>query len=223
MIPLRGKMHNPENAQLARDFTDFCAKYDTLKMPDATKFLVRFRSNLTTDVMTEGSLTLEIARTILAEKCLWYQQLVEVSKDLLLTKRTEHALVAFGIGDCVSLEPFRKAGVKMTKLDMFSLLNPCPSSPIPAPEFSSHAIAVVGLAGRFPGANDVEELWELIHAGRSTVKEQPRERVDFEGSHRVRSDKRWASKPGQKFYGNFIEDHDCFDHGFFRISGKEAM
>jgi acyl transferase domain-containing protein len=55
------------------------------------------------------------------------------------------------------------------------------------------------------------------------VKEQPRERVDFEGSHRVRSDKRWASKPGQKFYGNFIEDHDCFDHGFFRISGKEAM
>lgn len=211
-------MHNPANAQLARDFDAFCSTEKGLQMPDASKFLVKFRSNITTELMTEGSLTLEVARTILADKCLWYQQLLEVSQDLVQTGRTDHSLVAFGIGDCVSQEPFRKAGLRLTKLDMFSLLD----SKIPAPPmvFAPDAIAVVGMAGRFPGANDMEELWDLINSGRSMVQEVTEDRVDFGKSFRVQSDKRWASK--QKFYGNFMSDHDCFDNKYFGVSGKEA-
>jgi hypothetical protein len=150
-----------------------------------------------------------------------YQLLVEVGKDLSQTGRSDHSLVAYGSGDCVSLEPFRNAAIKMTKLDMFSLLVPIAGvSTIPGPEFSPDAIAAVGMAGRFPGANNVEELWEVVNSGKSMFQEQPKERVNFQDSHRVRSDKKWASK--QKFYGNFISDHDSFDHAFFRISGKEA-
>ncbi len=38
------------------------------------------------------------------------------------------------------------------------------------------AIAIVGLAGRFPGAPSVEALWEAVVARRSAAKEVPRER-----------------------------------------------
>lgn len=107
MIPLRGKLHNPENAQLAQDFTEFCLSDDQLRMPDASNLLVMFRSNIGTNVMTDGSLTLEVARTILADKCLWYQLLQEVAKDLSRTERKEHSLLSFGIGDCVSLSTLR--------------------------------------------------------------------------------------------------------------------
>lgn len=220
MIPLRGKLHNPENAQLAKDLTAFCLSDHQLRMPDTSNLLVKFRSNISTEVMTEGSLTLEVAQTILANKCLWYQQLQEVAKDLAQTGRAEHSLLSFGIGDCVSLEPFRKAGIKMTKLDMFHMLHSKIPIPTVTPEFPPSAVAVVGLAGRFPGADDVEELWDIICSGKSMVQEVPKERVDFEGSFRVKSDQKWASK--HKFYGNFISHHDCFDTAFFRISGKEA-
>ncbi|KAG4435795.1 hypothetical protein IFR05_008716 [Cadophora sp. M221] len=220
MIPLRGKLHNPENAQLAEDFATFCLSDEQLRVPDSRSLLVKFRSNITTDVMTDGSLTLEVARTILAGKCLWYQQLQEVAKDFSQTQRTEHSLVAFGIGDCVSLEPFRKAGIKLTKLDMFSMLDSKPPVSTTVPAFPPSAIAVVGLACRFPGADNIEELWDVISSGKSMVQEVPKDRVDFEGSFRVNTDQKWASK--HRFYGNFISHHDCFDNAFFRISGKEA-
>ncbi|KAL5328987.1 hypothetical protein ACEPPN_002496 [Leptodophora sp. 'Broadleaf-Isolate-01'] len=220
MIPLRGKLHNPENAQLAEDFATFCVSDERLRVPDSSSLLVKFRSNITTEAMTEGSLTLEVARTILAGKCLWYQQLQEVAKDLSRTQRIEHSLLAFGIGDCVSLEPFRKAGIKMMKLDMFSMLDSKPPISTTVPDFPPSAIAVVGLACRFPGADNIEELWDIISSGKSMVQEVPKERFDFEGSFRVNSDQKWASK--HKFYGNFISHHDCFDNAFFRISGKEA-
>jgi hypothetical protein len=63
-------MHNPENAELAKQFASFCASHEGLRLPDASKLLVKFRSNLTTEIMTEGCLVLEVERTILAEKCL---------------------------------------------------------------------------------------------------------------------------------------------------------
>ncbi|KAJ6174552.1 hypothetical protein N7485_005289 [Penicillium canescens] len=227
LIPLRGKLHHPDNLQLVEELSKFCDADEQLRIPHAACALVPFRSNRTTKISTEGSFSLEIARTILVDKCEWYQLLSEVAMDLSRTGRTTHFLAAFGIGDCVSLKPFRDAGVQISKMDMFTLLG---MSPTRAPELepspgiptdqSSRAIAVVGLAGRFPGANSVEELWEVISSGKSMVQEVPTERINFQDSFRVQSDCKWASK--QKFYGNFITDHDCFDYSFFRVSSKEA-
>jgi acyl transferase domain-containing protein len=41
---------------------------------------------------------------------------------------------------------------------------------------SSRAIAIVGLAGRFPGAPSAEALWELVASGRSAIRAVPSER-----------------------------------------------
>lgn len=225
LIPLRGKMHNPENAELAKDFANFCNAHEQLRIPDASSLLVPLRSNITTNAMNEGSLSLEIARVIMVDKCDWYQLLIETAKDLGRTGQTEHTLAAFGIGDCVSLQPYRQASLKVKKLDMFTLLDnvshPTINPQPPSVEFPESAIAVVGMACRFPGANTVEELWEVINSGRSMVQGVPKERINFQDNSRFRSDQRWASK--QKFYGGFISDHDCFDNAFFNIGSREAI
>ncbi|TVY47237.1 Non-reducing polyketide synthase [Lachnellula occidentalis] len=220
LIPLRGKMHNPDNAELAKDLANFCDAHEQLKIPDASRLFVPLRSNITANVMKEGSLSLEIARVILADKCDWYQLLIETAKDLSKTGQSQHMLAAFGIGDCVSLQPYFQASLKMEKLDMFTQLqnvsHPTNSPQPPSVEFPASTIAVVGMACRFPGVNTVEELWEVINSGRSIVQEVPKERISFQDTCRFRSDQRWASK--QKFYGGFISDHDCFDNAFFNVA-----
>src|SRR5690606_29975718 len=31
-------------------------------------------------------------------------------------------------------------------------------------------IAIIGMAGKFPGASSIDELWNLLHSGKETVK-----------------------------------------------------
>ncbi|MFV8755923.1 type I polyketide synthase [Nannocystaceae bacterium ST9] len=81
------------------------------------------------------------------------------------------------------------------------------------------AIAIVSLACRFPGADDPEQLWDLLEAGRSVVREVPATRWDLEQSYdpdpeRVgRSYSRW---------GCFLDDVTGFDAELFGISRREA-
>ncbi|WP_431874894.1 SDR family NAD(P)-dependent oxidoreductase [Micromonospora marina] len=81
------------------------------------------------------------------------------------------------------------------------------------------AIAVIGMAGRFPGAPDLDTFWDNLAAGRSAIREVPPERWDLTGLYdpdpaapgRTRS--RWAA---------LLDDVDAFDAGLFRISPLEA-
>ena len=81
-------------------------------------------------------------------------------------------------------------------------------------------IAIVGMACRFPGAEDLDSFWRLLAAGGNAVKE------GVPGS----GDARW----GQLFpegtaqseccrYGALVDDVDLFDAEFFRISPVEAQ
>lgn len=76
-----------------------------------------------------------------------------------------------------------------------------------ANDLPEDAIAIVGMAGRFPGAADVDALWELLCAGREGLK-----RVDVPPG----SDPRFVPMSGE------IANHDCFDAAFFGVNPKEA-
>ena len=39
-------------------------------------------------------------------------------------------------------------------------------------------IAVIGMDGRYPGADDLDEFWDLLVAGRSAIREVPLDRWD---------------------------------------------
>ncbi|WP_432103582.1 SDR family NAD(P)-dependent oxidoreductase [Streptomyces sp. bgisy091] len=81
------------------------------------------------------------------------------------------------------------------------------------------AIAVVGLSGRFPLADDLDEFWANLEAGRDCVTEIPAERWD----HRRHFDPE-PGKPGRSYskWGGFLREVDAFDAEFFRVSPREA-
>ncbi|MBT5903919.1 MAG: SDR family NAD(P)-dependent oxidoreductase [Opitutaceae bacterium] len=74
-------------------------------------------------------------------------------------------------------------------------------------DLPADAIAIVGMAGRFPGAADVDALWELLCAGREGLTR---------GDAPSGSDSRFVPVSGQ------IANHDCFDAAFFGVNSKEA-
>ncbi|PPK67118.1 SDR family NAD(P)-dependent oxidoreductase [Actinokineospora auranticolor] len=71
-------------------------------------------------------------------------------------------------------------------------------------------IAIVGVAGRYPEAADLEEFWQNLRAGRDSVREVPAGRWDH---RRYPEAGRW---------GGFVDDIDLFDPLFFQISLLEA-
>ncbi|MEU9041357.1 MULTISPECIES: SDR family NAD(P)-dependent oxidoreductase [unclassified Kitasatospora] len=76
------------------------------------------------------------------------------------------------------------------------------------------AIAVVGMAGRFPGSADLDGFWHHLADGRDLVTETPADRWDWrEVSRRFGGTARW---------GGFLDDVDRFDARFFKISPAEA-
>ncbi len=78
-------------------------------------------------------------------------------------------------------------------------------------------IAVIGMSGRFPGADTPEALWKHLAEGKCSVTSIPSER------HRYWDQARLAAREGSTFaYGAFLSDVERFDPLFFGISPKEA-
>ncbi|CAN9179705.1 unnamed protein product [Alternaria sp. RS040] len=77
-----------------------------------------------------------------------------------------------------------------------------------------NGIAIVGMGCKFPGADSIEEYWNLLNAGRSMVTEPPKGR--FPSHEHGRSTDRSV------FSGNYIDDIESFDNRFFKKSGREA-
>ncbi len=80
-------------------------------------------------------------------------------------------------------------------------------------------IAVIGLAGRYPGARNIREFWQVLREGRDCITEIPRERWDH--SQYYDEEKGRAGKTYSK-WGGFLEGADEFDSLFFNISPREA-
>ncbi|KAF7898017.1 uncharacterized protein EAF01_008983 [Botrytis porri] len=223
---LRGKVHNPENAELSLELCGLCDKTDFLQLPPVSALQAPMRSNKTGKLLENESLSHEAVHTILASRCEWYTLLTNLADDLEKSARKSHVFATFGIGDCVPLAPFHKKQLRITKFDVLSAINKAvPLVPKSQEEthysFPSDAVAVIGASCRLPGANNLEELWDLISKGTSVAKEVPSDRFDLHRSFRASQDWKFAGK--RKFFGNFLDSVEDFDHAFFRINPREAV
>ena len=80
-------------------------------------------------------------------------------------------------------------------------------------------IAIIGLAGRYPMADSLDEFWTNLQAGRDCITEIPRDRWNHE--HYFDEDRRTPGKTYSK-WGGFLNGVDRFDPLFFNISPREA-
>ncbi len=99
-----------------------------------------------------------------------------------------------------------------------------PSSPEPtAPEpdvptrTDKDAIAVVGMACRFPGANDLAGYWKLMETGADAITEGRRDGGSWSGAVGDPDAEEVVNRRGA-----FVDGIDWFDSRFFRISPIEA-
>lgn len=83
-------------------------------------------------------------------------------------------------------------------------------------ELPENALAVVGMAGRFPGAKNVDEFWEMLREGREGITFFEPQELDPSIADELRSDARYVRAKG------VVADFDKFDAGFFGVSPLEA-
>ncbi|MBP3088525.1 alpha/beta fold hydrolase [Corynebacterium sp. sy017] len=80
-------------------------------------------------------------------------------------------------------------------------------------------IAIVGMAARYPGAEDVEAFWEMLINGQDAITQPPAQRWaayadDTEMQHRMAA---------QNLSGGYLADISSFDAEFFGLSPLEAV
>ncbi|MFK8844294.1 SDR family NAD(P)-dependent oxidoreductase [Streptomyces sp. Ac-502] len=80
-------------------------------------------------------------------------------------------------------------------------------------------VAVIGLALRFPGSENLPELFGHLVQGRSLISEVPPERWSKE---RYFGEPKSGTDRTSSVWGGFIEHADRFDASFFGISPREA-
>ena len=80
-------------------------------------------------------------------------------------------------------------------------------------------IAIIGISGRYPQANDLITFWKNLQAGKDCIEDIPKNRWNYEKY--FDPDKEKTGKSYSK-WGGFIEGVDQFDPLFFNISPREA-
>jgi len=94
-----------------------------------------------------------------------------------------------------------------------------PATVKPGPPGVDDPIAIVGLAGRYPGARTLDEFWDNLARGRDCITEVPAERWDHKQFYDpVRQPGKTTGK-----WGGFVDGYDRFDPMFFNIAPREAL
>ncbi len=80
-------------------------------------------------------------------------------------------------------------------------------------------VAIIGLAGRYPGADTLDEFWLNLKNGKDSITEIPPSRWD----HALYFDPD-KGRPGKTYskWGGFLADIDQFDPYYFGITPREA-
>jgi hypothetical protein len=219
-ISLSGGFHCERHRDDAEALGRIFDSNPAFTLPAALELAFPTISNTGGGYISNGKLHQVLARSMLVEQSNWQQAFAALQSSTLTP---ESLVVSFGSERCVPLGLARKLGprlVQVTDLDLESAQLPAyfldSRSPLgnKGGVVSDDAIAVVGMSCQLPGAADLEEFWDALCAGKSQHVEVPGDRFDFQTTWR-------ELDPKRKWYGNFIEDHDAFDHKFFKKSPRE--
>ena len=142
--------------------------------------------------------------SLLAQRCI-IQLKAEYGYELPVTKLYQFPTVA----GAASYLMRRSAGALTATTEAAS------SADTPS-EATTGDIAVIGMAGRFPGARNLSELWEVLREGRETTRFFSPTELDTSIAPRLRHDPLYVPARG------VIDQTDTFDPAFFKLNPKLA-
>lgn len=90
----------------------------------------------------------------------------------------------------------------------------------PQKEEKCRDIAIIGMSGRYPMSDNLDQFWNNLVEGKDCITEIPIERWDYKPYYDQRKGQR-----GKLYckWGGFVNDADKFDPFFFNITPKEAV
>lgn len=150
-------------------------------------------------VSNEESPHILALRSILLQKCEWYDTILALKSSHLSGPSSR--LISFGERCIPSSLLSDLAGRTLYSDDI------TPQSP--SSRENANDVAVIGMSINIAGASSVPDFWDLLASGKSQHKLVPEDRFNFETVFRENDDSR-------KWYGNFIEGIEEFDHKFFK-------
>ncbi|KAA1246432.1 non-ribosomal peptide synthetase/type I polyketide synthase, partial [Aquimarina sp. RZ0] len=86
--------------------------------------------------------------------------------------------------------------------------------------YQNEPIAIIGMAGRFPGANDIDTFWQNLKSNTDSISEIPSNRWSVDDFYTSNEDINGFQMTTR--WGGFLDGIDEFDASFFDISPREA-
>ncbi len=167
---------------------------------------------------TEGAICAAYAEVLGLDRVGAHDGFFELGGDSLAALRVLARLRAAGLGD-VSPTRLFEAHTPARLARLLAGADTAAAAPR-APRLAGRAdepIAIVGMAGRFPGARDVEAFWDNLCAGRESIRRFAPGELDPSIAAELRDDPAYVPARG------VIDDVECFDAAFFGISPLEAQ
>ena len=201
-LGLAGRFHSQaHHGHKFQSIIDFCDRSPSFAFPTAKALSIPTRTNNGTSVFSpDESLHGTVLQSILLQKCEWYTSVSNLSATCLANPSS--SIVLFGESCIPSSLRGALSGRIVNQDDLFA----APASTI---RENPNDIAIVGMSLNVAGAPSVSEFWNLLATGKSQHKLVPEERFTFNTAYRENDGSR-------KWYGNFIEGLEDFDHKFFK-------
>ncbi|KAI3339589.1 hypothetical protein F4824DRAFT_455895 [Ustulina deusta] len=214
-IGLSGRYHTSIHADVPLKIIEACQ--GRLDPRFGSKELVR--SNFDGQLIPSHGAVRNVLESILVHHANWYLTISTSAQSL--SKTPGHSFV-LSIGGDTSTQSITKAH-QIVRIKTIISADSFRDLPFKAASCTSKsvneiypadAVAVIGMACKFPGADSIDEFWGVLSEGRSMLEEIPTERFDRKNLPR--------SPRGLRFWGNFVNDIESFDHKFFKKSAREA-
>ena len=213
-----GRYHIPIHEGVARRILAICQAQFSPTLNGQS--LVR--SNTDAHLFSGDNTALLALEGILGERADWYSTISTAASALNKT-RANPFILSFG-NDAVPQSVAKSFPVVKSTM-IADRINGIVESEMPARAldprasvvqgYPEDAVAIIGMGCRFPGADSIDEFWDLLTEGKSMLSEIPEAR--FGRGRPARSNN------SLRFWGNFLRDVEAFDHGFFKKSPREAV
>ncbi|KAJ5649902.1 polyketide synthase [Penicillium longicatenatum] len=219
-VDMRGRFHTTDHQNIAEKLKEFCATVPGLQFPRVQELLVPILGNDGRTFSPTSFLHDVVIDAMLVQTSNWHMTIsTAAANSSMASSRQPPLFIQFGNVDCIPSSVLRafpnttllrmpKSLAEIRDVTLGARINGQPSLP-------HNGVAIVGMGGRFPGADDLDDFWKLLCDGSSQCKQMPEERF-------LRNNLRRSPDNKLPFWGNFVEDIDCFDHRFFKKSSREA-
>ncbi|KAK4235914.1 hypothetical protein C8A03DRAFT_36206 [Achaetomium macrosporum] len=226
-INLHGRFHSADNSVVLEHLLEFCDRHAEFQLPDASTAALATRSNdPSRQRVTQGALHAHALQAITVHSPEWYRIL-----DATLASKPESTLLlSLGTERCVPPSILRKANGRLVHLADAQFQSLTGGKPGDQQHdgyverlWRAGDIAVVGMACKLPGADDVTAFWDLLVSAKPQHQEigaGSHPRFDFRDTPTRSADD--VGIRGRRWFANLVSAVDQFDHRFFKKSPRES-